>query len=254
MSPATTGFFVQPVRLNGTAASNVMVYRTNDASSGNPFGEIQYTNFFLDGTGSLNLCNKELKGTSHVTPNVNNTSNIGSATLRYVTVYATNGTINTSDATQKDYVPLKYGLKEVLDIETIQFSWKESTGLDTRQQYYGVLAQQISNVLPEILYEFDDSTPLMINYSEIIPVCINAIKDLANREVSGTGTLLDAGSVTVTVPKAALFTNPIIHVTPIYSGTVRALNVGPWDPVTTSFTVYGRPGDFYWTLKDGVAN
>ena len=126
--------------------------------------------------------------------------------------------------------------------------------MDTTQQYYGVKAQQISNILPEILYDFKDGTPLMINYCEIIPVCINAIKELATREFSGSGTLTDSNLQEVTVPQASHFTNPIIHVTPIYNGIVRALGVGPWNPSTTSFTVYGRPGDFYWTLKDGATS
>ena len=252
MSPATTGFFVQPVRLNGTAVSNVMVYRGGGAETGNPRGEIQYTNWFLDGSGNLNLGGKGILGTGTITPNVNNTSNIGSSSLRYVTIYATNGTISTSDENLKNHVPLRYGLKEILEIDTIQYSWKE--GPDQTTQYYGVKAHQISNVLPEIVYDSGPGEPLMINYSEIIPVCMNAIKELATKEFSGTGTLTDTNIQEVIVPKAAHFTSPIIHVTPIYSGTIRALNVGPWDPVTTSFTVYGRPGDFYWTLKDGAAN
>jgi hypothetical protein len=200
----------------------------------------------------LNLGGNGINGTATITPNVNNTSNIGSSTLRYVTSYATNGTISTSDENLKNHVPLRYGLKEILEIDTIQYSWKD--GPDQTTQYYGVKAHQISNVLPEIVYDSGPDEPLMINYSEIIPVCMNAIKELATKEFSGTGTLTDTNIQEVIVPKAAHFTSPIIHVTPIYSGVVRALGVSPWDPATTSFNVYGRPGDFYWTLKDGAAN
>ncbi len=254
MSPSSTGFFVAPIRLNTASAANVMIYRTTTATAGNPNYEVNYSQWFQDAGGHFNLGGLNMNGTAHVTPNVTNTSNVGSSTLRYVTVYATNGSINTSDENFKNFKPLPYGLKDIQKIDTIQFSWKPETGMDTTQQYYGVKAQQISNILPEILYDFKDGTPLMINYCEIIPVCINAIKELATREFSGSGTLTDSNLQEVTVPQASHFTNPIIHVTPIYNGIVRALGVGPWNPSTTSFTVYGRPGDFYWTLKDGATS
>ena len=41
---------------------------------------------------------------------------------------------------------------------------------------------------------------------------------------------------------------PTIQVTPIYNGSVRALNCSEYDIKTNSFEVFGTEGPFYWTL------
>jgi hypothetical protein len=175
---------------------------------------------------------------------------------KYLAFWSTNGSINTSDERFKSHVPLPYGLEELLQVETVKYTWNE--GADTTTPFYGVLAQQIDTILPDLVYKPEETeAEYMLNYCEIIPVCINAIKDLnaklPPKEISGKGTVPEEGTVTITVSTASDFVNPIIQATPIYTGSLRALNVGPWDPVTLSFNVYSRPGDFYWTLKNSAA-
>ena len=99
----------------------------------------------------------------------------------WTTVYATNGTIQTSDSSEKDYVPLSYGLENLLKIDTIKYKWKTQANMadedpEKDHEYYGLIADQLNVLFPELVY--NQSRPYQINYSELIPICINAIKDL----------------------------------------------------------------------------
>ena len=108
---------------------------------------------------------------------------IGTGTNRYALVYAANGTIQTSDETEKDYTPLTYGLDNLMKISTIKYKWKKQAELpDTdptkNYEYYGICARELNTLFPELVY--NESTPYQINYSELIPVLINSIKELKN--------------------------------------------------------------------------
>ena len=91
------------------------------------------------------------------------------------------GTVSTSDSAVKDSVPLTYGLTDLLAVDTIMYKWKTQAALpdtdpEKNYQYYGVCADQLDPLFPELIY--NTQKPYMLNYSELIPVCINAIKDL----------------------------------------------------------------------------
>lgn len=45
-------------------------------------------------------------------------------------------------------------------------------------EYYGICARELNTLFPELVY--NESTPYQINYSELIPVLINSIKELKN--------------------------------------------------------------------------
>jgi hypothetical protein len=68
-----------------------------------------------------------------------------------------------------------------MNVDTIKFSWKSQQELPEddptkRYQYYGLIANQLDEIFPELVY--DDSEHLQVNYAELIPIMINAIKDL----------------------------------------------------------------------------
>lgn len=44
-------------------------------------------------------------------------------------------------------------------------------------QYYGVCADQLSAIFPELVYNEDPSVPMQLNYSEIIPVVVKAMQE-----------------------------------------------------------------------------
>ena len=100
---------------------------------------------------------------------------------RWTAVYSANGTIQTSDELDKNYVPLPYGLSDLMKVSTIKYKWKSQDDLpedDPKKnyEYFGICARELNELFPELVY--NEQEPYQINYSEIIPVCINAIKDL----------------------------------------------------------------------------
>ena len=59
-------------------------------------------------------------------------------------------------------------------IETIKFNWK-----DTDTTSYGVIAQQIETILPELVTQSGDRK--YVNYTPLIAILIEGYKDLYNR-------------------------------------------------------------------------
>jgi len=102
-------------------------------------------------------------------------------------VYATNGTINTSDARQKQAIqPLGYGLEQVKAMKPVSFEW-----IDHPEQgrKLGFLAQDLQTIVPEVVSEtewVDDgkghlvpkkAEALGVYYSDLIPVLAKAIQE-----------------------------------------------------------------------------
>ncbi len=93
--------------------------------------------------------------------------------------YAT-GIWQPSDLTFKENItPIDSALSKVQQIETIAFNWnadgqKEKGFPDGR--HYGVIAQNIQEVLPEVVKEGPEGEKA-VAYTEIIPVLIEAIKE-----------------------------------------------------------------------------
>jgi hypothetical protein len=108
--------------------------------------------------------------------------NLGSSSYRYGTVYASNGTIQTSDSSVKNSVALPYGLKELLQMNTIMYKWKSQDDLPDSDptksfQYYGFCADELQPLLPELVYNEDPTAPIQMNYSEILPIVVKAIQE-----------------------------------------------------------------------------
>jgi len=123
-------------------------------------------------------------------PNVDGATNssnlLGSSARRWYQVWSANGTIQTSDSSLKESTPLPYGLAEVLQMNTILYQWKNQAELpDTDPsknfKYYGFCADELRPLLPELVYDEDTNAPVQMNYSEILPVVVNAVKELAEQ-------------------------------------------------------------------------
>ena len=119
---------------------------------------------------------------SHLQPANDNVMTLGSSNQRYVSVFAVNGAIQTSDSNEKNLTILPYGLNELLQMKTIMYKWKSQDSLpDTdptkHYKYYGLCADQLAAILPELVYDDDPTTPIQMNYSEIIPICVKAIQE-----------------------------------------------------------------------------
>jgi len=90
----------------------------------------------------------------------------------------TNG--NASDERLKEnIVPLEKGLGTVEQIKTYTFNYKDRPE-DTLP---GVIAQEIEQILPEVVYdiEMEDDTYKAVRYQQIVPILVNAIKELSDK-------------------------------------------------------------------------
>ncbi|MCX7550483.1 tail fiber domain-containing protein, partial [Xanthomarina sp. F2636L] len=132
--------------------------------------------------------NNALRINAALLPDVDNTSVLGNPSQRWTTVYATNGTINTSDRREKKNIKeLNYGLTEVLQMQPVSFNWKSENNPDLK---LGLIAQDLQELIPEVVkshfWEKDEATNqlskkelerLGVYYSDLVPVLIKAIQE-----------------------------------------------------------------------------
>ena len=118
----------------------------------------------------------KLQVAGSVGPNTDNGGNLGNLTHRWGAVFATNGTIQTSDVRLKQQISdLGYGLSEVLRLRPVSFAWKNQTG---GRRQLGLIAQEVEPLIPEVVVrDADPAAPLGMNYNSLVPVLINAVKE-----------------------------------------------------------------------------
>ncbi len=130
----------------------------------------------------------EIAARGDIRPSADNTYDIGTSSMRWDDVYATNGVIQTSDLREKrDIADLPYGLAEVLQMRPVSFSWINSQPNNTK---LGLIAQDLLTIIPEVVKTQDwqeGEEPgagtmetldrLGVYYSDLIPVLIKAIQD-----------------------------------------------------------------------------
>lgn len=153
------------------------------------------------GIGSVEDMNdgvNEFQFTDMLTPVTDDSYNLGSSARRWTAIYASNGTISTSDVRLKTAIkPLKYGLDELLQLEPISFQWKEEKEdsfviPDEEKEYkLGFIAQDVKKIIPEVVVahqwkeyeEFpgelvkEETERLGMRYSDLVPVAIKAIQE-----------------------------------------------------------------------------
>jgi len=129
-----------------------------------------------------------LRFNASLLPDANNIMSLGNSNLRWTAVFATNGTINTSDRREKKNIKkLNYGLAEVLQLKPVSFNWKSKNNPDLK---LGLIAQDVQALIPEVvkthIWETDETSGeltkkeldrLGVYYSDLIPVLIKAIQE-----------------------------------------------------------------------------
>ncbi len=103
-----------------------------------------------------------------------NSASLGTATTKWTAVYATNGTIQTSDARLKKNVrPIGYGLADVMRLRPVVYDWKNDTG----KNKIGFIAQEIREIVPNVVLGDESIENLGVNYAELVPVLTKAIQE-----------------------------------------------------------------------------
>ena len=77
---------------------------------------------------------------------------------------------------KKDIEDLSYGLKELLLLQPKQYNWKNRKL--AKYKSFGFIAQEVREIMPELVLESDNvNQTLSVNYTEIIPILLNAIQE-----------------------------------------------------------------------------
>lgn len=83
---------------------------------------------------------------------------------------------------KRDINPIAAGLKEVMEMQPVDFYYTNSRYNDGKQ-HLGFIAQEIREIIPQAVktlegVQHDDGTPiLMIDYKELVPVLVKAIQE-----------------------------------------------------------------------------
>jgi hypothetical protein len=113
-----------------------------------------------------------------IIPDADNNWSCGSSARRWTAVYASNGTVQTSDIRLKKNIhELPYGLSEVLKMRPVAYNWKDNTGGNK----IGLIAQEVRKIIPEVVLGDEAKENLGMNYAELVPVLIHAIQEQQNQ-------------------------------------------------------------------------
>lgn len=125
-----------------------------------------------------------------IAPAIDNTSDLGAGSFRFMNVYAANGTVNTSDARLKNSIENSdLGLNFINRLRPVSYHWND--GAD-KVLHYGVIAQETQAALVETKRELghDDrvdnvivthdekSDRFGVRYTELISPLIKAVQEL----------------------------------------------------------------------------
>ena len=122
-----------------------------------------------------------VNGGATFAPNTDGSSVLGTSTYKWSEVYATNGTIQTSDRNEKNtIVQSDLGLSFINQLKPVsyKFNGKDKT-------HYGLIAQDLEEVLEKEGKSLDDFAGIVkdekygLNYSELISPLIKSIQELS---------------------------------------------------------------------------
>ncbi len=159
---------------NFTLTNGKLIFNTPTGASGGA------NRIELQGPGTLAV------GGAFVS-NISGLDNLGNSSYRWNTVYAVNGTINTSDAREKQNVQaLGYGLQQVMQMRPVTYEWKARP---EQGRKIGFIAQELQTLVPEVVSDTEWSRGsenkmvskpaevLGVYYSDLIPVLAKAIQE-----------------------------------------------------------------------------
>ncbi len=90
-------------------------------------------------------------------------------------IKATNVAYSSDRRLKTQIEDLDYGLKDLLALKPVKYNWKDPQ--QSSQKQIGLIAQDARTVIPELVSGDESKETLSINYTELIPVLINAIKE-----------------------------------------------------------------------------
>ncbi len=175
------------VRVTGTTASGIEFRKSSGSDwrlESNNAGSLMFSRSGDDFATTTPVVDMN---TTFLRPSTDNATQLGQSTFRWTTIYATNGTINTSDRRDKTAIqPINYGLSTVMQLQPVSYQWKDAPQQGTK---LGFIAQDVQGVVPEVVVDKevrenpDGSSSIVpaerlgIYYSDLIPVLVKAIQE-----------------------------------------------------------------------------
>jgi hypothetical protein len=77
-----------------------------------------------------------------------------------------------------DIKPLKSGLAEIMKLDTVSFFFNQGYGDNGATEKYGFTAENMLKPLPKLVNLDAEGKPSTIDWSGLLPVIVNAIKEL----------------------------------------------------------------------------
>jgi len=146
---------------------NAMINTGSGSQSTAPLDITRYGNNAINFRNGTSLSNR-------LSINTNGTISIGS--LSSGTVYSASGVLtNTAPSDfnlKKNIEPIKYGLKEILQLNAVSFYWKEDPINQGKQ--FGFIAQEVQEIIPEFV---KSGEYLGLDKEAIFTVLIKAIQE-----------------------------------------------------------------------------
>lgn len=161
------------IRQNSNGAGAVYVYKTGGVQTMALLGE---GDSYING-GGLGIGTTAPTQALHVVGNIR-VSAIGSGAYWGPVNRTFDGTFttSTSDIRLKENVKtINGGLNKVMQLRGVTFTWKSNPEYGNR---IGFIAQELEQVLPELVFTNDVDGYKGINYAEVTAVLVEAIKDL----------------------------------------------------------------------------
>lgn len=113
--------------------------------------------------------------TANIYPNADNLRALGDSVLRWTTVYAVTGTINTSDAREKrDIKPIELGIEFIDQLAPKEYFWRDPK---ISGKFYGFIAQDVDKLGFEGV---DKSNPERwgLRYTELIAPMVKGLQEV----------------------------------------------------------------------------
>lgn len=113
--------------------------------------------FSTGGTLRLTIATTAITSTLSILSAVDGSNNIGGASNRWNTIFASVGTINTSDGREKDEIeqtPL--GIDFIMSLNPVRYKWKDTETQTFRRKHHGFIAQEVKQTLDSLNVDSND--------------------------------------------------------------------------------------------------
>ena len=125
---------------------------------------------------------------------IGNGSDDNTRSNAFVVRYTGNATLagtltqNSDRRLKKDIEPLSLSLQKVQALEGVTYHWNGINNHDSTQLQYGLIAQEVEKIFPELVTT-ENNGYKSVNYIALVPVLIEAVKELQQQVASQKGTI-----------------------------------------------------------------